>query len=64
MVEHFFNPYEEFNKINNLLDNNSWVGVMTTFLPEDDIFENWYYRRHPTHVAFYKKKTFRYIGSQ
>ena len=64
VVEHFFNPYEEFNKINNLLDNNSWVGVMTTFLPEDDMFENWYYRRDPTHVVFYKKETFRYIGSQ
>ena len=64
VVEHFFNPYEEFNKINNLLDDNSWVGVMTTFLPEDDMFENWYYRRDPTHVVFYKKETFQHIGFQ
>ncbi len=62
VVEHFFNPYDEFNKINNLLDNNSWFGVMTTFLPKDELFENWYYRRDPTHVVFYKKKTFQYIG--
>ena len=64
VVEHFFNPYDEFDKINNLLDNNSWFGVMTTFLPKDDLFENWYYRRDPTHVVFYKKETFQYIAFQ
>ena len=64
VVEHFFNPYDEFDKINNLLDNNSWFGVMTTFLPKDDLFENWYYRRDPTHVVFYNTETFKYIGFQ
>ena len=55
---------EEFDKINDLLDNNSWFGVMTTFLPKDDLFDNWYYRRDPTHVVFYKKETFQYIAFQ
>ena len=64
VVEHFFNPYEEFDKINNLLENNSWLGVMTTFLTKDEIFKNWYYRRDPTHVVFYTKKTFQHIGFQ
>ena len=64
VVEHFFNPYQELDKINNLLDNHSWFGVMTTFLPDDDQFENWYYRRDPTHVVFYNRKTFQHIGSQ
>ena len=64
VVEHFFSPYEEFNKINNLLDNNSWFGVMTSFLPNDFHFENWHYRRDPTHVVFYKKHTFQHIAFQ
>ena len=64
VVEHFCNAYDDFNKINKLLDNNSWLGVMTTFLPKDELFENWYYRRDPTHVVFYKKKTFQHIGYQ
>ena len=64
MVEHFFNPYYEFDKINNLLDNNSWFGVMTTFLLKDEMFEKWYYRRDPTHVVFYKKQTFQHIAFQ
>ena len=64
VVEHFFNPYEEFDKINNLLDFNSWFGVMTTFQPNDTQFENWHYRRDPTHVVFYKRKTFQHIAFQ
>ena len=64
VVEHFFNPCDEFDKINNLLDDNSWFGVMTTFLTKNELFENWYYRRDPTHVVFYKKKTFQLIGYQ
>ena len=52
------------DEINNLLDNNSWLGVMTSFLPKDDLFENWYYRRDPTHVVFYKRQTFLHIGFQ
>jgi hypothetical protein len=37
---------------------------MTTFLTEDKQFENWYYRRDPTHVVFYSKKTFEIIAEQ
>ena len=64
VVEHFFNPYEEFDKINNLLDYNSWFGLMTSFQPKDTQFENWHYRRDPTHVVFYKRKTFEHISFQ
>lgn len=37
---------------------------MTTFLTEDKLFENWYYRRDPTHVVFYSQKTFEVIAEQ
>ena len=64
VVEHFFNPYEEFNKIDNILDNNGWFGVMTSFITEDHLFKDWYYRRDPTHVVFYKEQTFQVIAKQ
>jgi len=63
-AEHFFNPYKEFNKINSLLKENGWLGVMTSFLTEEKFFDNWHYRRDPTHVVFYDKKTFQVIASQ
>ena len=64
VVEHLFKPYEEFVKINNLMDYNAWLGVMTSFMTEDYLFKNWHYRRDPTHVVFYKKKTFEVIAKQ
>ena len=64
VVEHFFKPYEEFNKIDGLLAKNSWLAVMTSFMTEDYLFENWHYRRDPTHVVFYKKITFKIIANQ
>ena len=64
VVEHFFKPYEEFNKIDGLLAEKSWFAVMTSFMTEDYLFKNWYYRRDPTHVVFYKKITFKVIANQ
>ena len=64
VIEHFFQPYEEFNKINNLLSTNSWLAIMTSFMTENYLFKNWHYRRDPTHVVFYKKITFKMIAKQ
>ena len=63
-VEHFFNPKKEFEALDSLLLPSGWLGVMTTFLTEDELFENWYYRRDPTHVVFYAQKTFEVIAEQ
>tara|TARA_B100001059_G_C17802151_1_gene566828 strand:- start:1342 stop:1977 length:636 start_codon:yes stop_codon:yes gene_type:complete len=64
VVEHFFEPYEEFNKINSLLKKNSWLAIMTSFMTENYLFKNWHYRRDPTHVVFYKRITFKIIANQ
>ena len=64
VVEHLFKPYEEFIKIDNLMDYNAWFGLMTSFMTEDYLFKNWHYRRDPTHVVFYKKKTFEVVANQ
>ncbi len=64
VVEHFFKPHKEFDKIDELLASNSWFAVMTSFMTDDKLFKNWHYRRDPTHVVFYKKITFKVIASQ
>ena len=61
-VEHFHNPFGEFTRFNELLNNNGVIGIMTNFHSEQDIFENWYYIKDPTHVVFYNKKTFQIIA--
>ena len=62
-AEHFYNPYEEFNTIDGLLEIGGWLGVMTNFLDESINFKDWYYRKDPTHVVFYTEETFQVIAS-
>jgi len=63
-AEHFYNPFVEFNKINEILEEGGWLGVMTNFFDESINFEDWYYRKDPTHVCFYSEQTFEVIASQ
>lgn len=63
-AEHFFDPFKEFNVLDRLLVSGGWLGVMTCFLTDEESFDNWYYRRDPTHVVFYAEKTFEVIASQ
>ena len=63
-AEHFHNPYNEFDLFNNLLKNNGVIGIMTNFTTDESLFENWHYRRDPTHVVFYNETTFQFIAFQ
>jgi hypothetical protein len=63
-AEHFFNPKKEFDLINKLLKKEGWLGVMTSFLPTQEAFDSWHYRRDPTHVVFYAEETFEVIAQQ
>jgi hypothetical protein len=35
---------------------------MTTFLADDDGFATWWYAKDPTHIAFYKEETLRWLA--
>ena len=61
-VEHFHNPFYEFTRFNELLNDGGIIGIMTNFHSKENIFENWYYIKDPTHVVFYNKKTFQIIA--
>jgi hypothetical protein len=47
-----------------MLEDNGILAIMTSFLSNIEDFENWYYRRDPTHVVFYSEKTFEVIADQ
>ena len=61
-VEHFHNPFYEFSRFNELLNVGGIIGIMTNFHSKENIFENWYYIKDPTHVVFYSKNTFLIIA--
>ena len=62
VVEHFHHPRKEFDRMVSLLNPGGWLAVMTTLQDDDAAFATWYYRRDPTHVAFYREETFAHIA--
>jgi len=64
VVEHFHNPFEEFNLLDGLLKPGGCLAVMTTFQTNDAAFAGWHYHRDPTHVVFYRERTFQTIAAR
>lgn len=62
VVEHLYHPGEEFRRLNTMLKEKGVFGAMTLFYDPTINFETWYYRRDPTHVSLYSKKTFEWIA--
>ena len=66
--EHFKEPGKEVARLTTLLSPGGYLGVMTRLvpqknnLPELESFGNWYYKRDPTHIAFYSSETFAWIA--
>tara|TARA_B100000686_G_scaffold354507_1_gene465148 strand:+ start:2372 stop:3070 length:699 start_codon:yes stop_codon:yes gene_type:complete len=66
--EHFREPIREIKRIVSLLDYEGYVAIMSQFYPKENggpsqaVFEKWYYKRDPTHIAFYTLETFEWIG--
>lgn len=64
VVEHFYNPGQEFRKLINLLNEKGILGIMTETREKINNFETWHYRRDPTHVCFYSDKTFDWLSEK
>ncbi|SDW24604.1 class I SAM-dependent methyltransferase [Roseicitreum antarcticum] len=61
-AEHFHAPAREFARLMRLVRPGGWLGVMTCFQTDDDLFAGWHYRKDPTHVVFYRAETFRWLA--
>ena len=64
VVEHFFDPRLGFAKMLARVKPGGVLVVNTEPHPGQAKFTNWYYRRDPSHVAFYSPRTFEVIGGQ
>lgn len=61
VIEHFYNPNEEFLLLHNLLEKNGKLYCMTHLYDESIDFDTWYYKNDSTHVFFYHHKTIEWI---
>jgi len=64
VAEHFFNPAAEFERLAGMLREGGLLVVMTEPLEDSVAFDNWYYRRDPTHVCFYRPTTMEWIAGR
>lgn len=64
VVEHFYDPAKEFGLLRSLLSSGGVLAIMTLIVSSDLDFENWFYRRDPTHVSFYSEKTLMWLARQ
>lgn len=64
VVEHLYAPAGVFRELDRMLKPGGWLGVMTCFQTDDDRFDNWHYRRDPTHVVFYREFTFKLLANR
>lgn len=64
VVEHAHDPAAMFSALHRLLLPAGVLGVMTRFYPSGGVFEDWWYRRDPTHVCFYAEETMRWVAER
>jgi hypothetical protein len=63
VVEHFRNPEKEFVGLFNLLLPGGLLGIMTKMTRDIAAFATWHYIRDVTHISFYSRETFTYLGN-
>lgn len=61
VAEHFYQPAAEFKKLNQLLNPNGRLILMTLLYNDQINFSTWHYRSDPTHVFFYSEDTIEFI---
>lgn len=62
-AEHFTRPREEFERILRLVKPGGWIGLMTQLRDEAPPFEKWFYKDDATHVCFFSRRTFDWLGA-
>ena len=61
-IEHFVNPQNEWQLWLTLLKPKGYLAIMTKCYPAADAFNNWYYKRDPTHISFFSQQTFAWLA--
>lgn len=61
VIEHVYAPEKELKSLLKLLHSGGVLALMTSLVTTEIDFENWYYRRDPTHVCFYSEETIKWM---
>lgn len=64
VIEHFYNPANEFKLLKNLLKEDGVLFCMTSIYKDIIDFPSWHYRRDKTHVFIYQAETLEWIKNE
>lgn len=64
VFEHLRRPAADLARLDGLLKPGGVLGVMTGVLEDDAAFADWWYRRDPTHISFYRPETLAWVAAR
>ena len=64
VVEHLYFPDKELTRLFSMVKPGGWLGLMTKMVTNQQAFSRWHYIQDLTHVCFYSRPTFEYIGER
>jgi len=65
VFEHLHQPKEVFGSLVSRLKEGGYLALQTQFHPNDkEAFKKWYYHQDPTHIVFFRAKTFEVLCEQ
>jgi len=64
VVDHLHDPDQEFSAMFKMLKPGGWLGIMTKLVIDEHVFRNWHYIRDMTHILFFSRTTFDYLGQR
>ena len=64
VIEHIDNPVKIFNFFKSHIKRSAYLALMTQFHTNDaKEFKKWWYKNDPTHICFFRPKTFEVLAS-
>ncbi len=64
VVEHLSQPLMELQRLWGLLKPGGYLGLMTKLVASAEKFAHWHYKNDPTHISFFSRQSFDYLGQQ
>ncbi len=62
VAEHLSEPGIVIDKLITILKNGGYLAIMTKDLVQKEDFKQWFYKKEPTHIAFYNTQTYNWIA--
>ncbi|MEA1956361.1 MAG: class I SAM-dependent methyltransferase [Campylobacterota bacterium] len=65
VLEHIDNPVDIFNFFSSHIKKDGYLAIMTQFHTNNvDDFQKWWYKNDPTHICFFRAKTFELLANK